>query len=206
MTTNHISNNKIFPMTTNHMSNNQYFPMNTNQMSNNNKNIFPWPKISCPTKIFHDQSSMSNTKIHTTTKFFHTHTHKNFPCLKNKTYTLQQIFYIHQKWICSTKPIQQIFHNFIVPKNSSQNSFNNTTCYIHCQIPWVTNIVQVTPCQKTQQFKNIPKAKITTWSTMQCPKFQQEQTIAKWQCLNTKLSMKNEINKFPNKEIKNKIK
>ena len=37
--------------------------------------------------------------------------------------------------------------------------------------------------------------------TMQYAKFQQEQITTKWQCLNTKLSTKHEINKFPNKEI-----
>ena len=37
--------------------------------------------------------------------------------------------------------------------------------------------------------------------TMQYAKFQQEQITTKWQCLNTKLPAKHEINKFPNKEI-----
>ena len=49
-----------------------------------------------------------------------------------------------------------------MPQNSSQNSFNNITYYQHCQNSWTINIVQVTPCQKTQQFK-ITQAKLTTW-------------------------------------------
>ena len=34
-------------------------------------------KIPCPKK-FYAKNPMSNIKIHTTTKYFHTHTHKNF--------------------------------------------------------------------------------------------------------------------------------
>ena len=41
----------------------------------------------------------------------------------------------HSSWICSTKPIQQIFHNFNAPNIQAKIHFNNTTYYIHCQTP-----------------------------------------------------------------------
>ena len=44
---------------------------------------------------------------------------------------------------------------------------------------------------KNYNNKKCPKAKITTWPTLQCPKFQQEQTTTQWQCLNIKLSIPN---------------
>ena len=48
------------------------------------------------------------------------------------------------------------------------------------------------------------KAKITTWSIIQCPKFQQAHTI-KWQCLTIKLSMKHEATFCQTKKPKEKL-
>ena len=48
------------------------------------------------------------------------------------------------------------------------------------------------------------KAKITTWSIIQCPKFQQDHTI-KWQCLTIKLSMKHEATFCQTKKPKEKL-
>ena len=70
---------KIPCPTKNPMPKIKFFPCPTkNSMSNQKKKNSP-----CPTKIpwpkkFYAKNPMSNIKIHTTTKFFHTHTHKNF--------------------------------------------------------------------------------------------------------------------------------
>ena len=71
---------KIPCPTKNPMPKIKFFPCPTkNSMSNQKKKKnslcltkIPWPKK------FYAKNPMSNIKIHTTTKYFHTHTHKNF--------------------------------------------------------------------------------------------------------------------------------
>ena len=72
------------------------------------------------------------------------------------------------------------------------------------KIPWATNIVQITQWLKNTTLQKCSKAKITTWSIIQCLKFQQDH-ITKWQCLNIKISMKHGNNIFTNKETKEKL-
>ena len=119
------------------------------------------------------------------TKFCHVH----------KIYTCQQNF-PHASWIYSTKPTQKKFHNFNAPK--IQAKIHSITSHIAniTKIPWATNIVQ--DC--TMSIQNVPRAKIITWSIIQCPKFQKEHTTTKWQCLNIKLSMKHEQKKISQKK------
>ena len=76
-----------------------------------------------------------------------------------------------------------------MPQNSSQNSFNNITYFQHCQNSWTINIVQLHHVKKLNNSK-FPKPSLQH-------EFQQKHTTTKWQCLNTKLAIKNEINNFP---------
>ena len=90
------------------------------------------------------------------------------------------------------------------PQNPSQNSSNNITNYQHCQ-----NSISHQHCPnyamtKKTTLPKCSKAKITTWSIIQCLKFQQYQTI-KWQCLTIKLSMKHETTFCQTKEPKKKL-
>ena len=94
---------------------------------------------------------------------------------------------LHSSWICSTKPIQQNFHNFNAPKIHSTTSQIANIAKIHDS----PTLFKLHHAQKIQQFKKCPKAKITICSTTQYPKFQQEHTTTKWQCLNIKLSIPN---------------
>ena len=132
-----------------------------------NKN-FQWPKISCHHNFFpypYPQKFAMLVK-----KDLHMPTN----CL-------------HSSWICSTKPIQQNFHNFNAPKIHSTTSQIANIAKIHDS----PTLFKLHHAQKIQQFKKCPKAKIKMWPTMQCPKFQQEHTTTKWQCLNIKLSIPN---------------
>ena len=145
-------------------------------------------------KISYPQNFSISTKIFSIpTKFSHTHTYKILPCSWNKMYTFQQSF-MHISWMYSSKPTQTKFSKFQCPQNPSQNSFNNMTNYQHWQNSWATNIVQVTPWTKNTTIQKCSKAKITTWSTMQCLKFQQDHTTTQWQCPNIKSSMEHENN------------
>ena len=76
-----------------------------------------------------------------------------------------------------------------MPQNSSQNSFNNITYFQHCQNSWTINIVQLHHVKKLNNSK-FPKPSLQH-------EFQQKHTTTKWQCLNTKLAIKHEINNFP---------
>ena len=86
------------------------------------------------------------------------------------------------------------------PMFNQNLSMSYTKNPYHHQISWIINIVQVILCQIAQQFKSAPRPRLQHDQPYNA-KFQQEQITTKWQCLNTKLSIKHEINKFPNKEI-----
>ena len=88
----------------------------------------------------------------------------------------------YSSWIHSTKPTQQIFHNFNAPKIQ------------HHILPILPKFMTHQHCSsytmpKKYNKKKCPKAKITTWLTLQCLKFQQEHTTTQWQCLNIKFSI-----------------
>ena len=89
---------------------------------------------------------------------------------------------IKNKFVQSSLHIK--FSWFQYPQNSNQNSFINATSYIHHQISGVINIVQISPCQITQQFKNAPRAN------------KNEMTMSQHQVLNKTW------NQFANKETK----
>ena len=119
-------------------------------------------------KIFHDQQEISMSKQNFSMPnktifffFFHTHTHKNFHTHRIGLTHSNKIFaLIKNEFVQSSSHIK--FSRLPYPQNSNQNSFINTTSYKHCQISWVINIVQISPCQIIWQFKKCPKAKITT--------------------------------------------
>ena len=98
----------------------------------------------------------------------------------------------YSSWIHSTKPTQQIFHNFNAPKIQ------------HHILPILPKFMTHQHCSsytmpKKYNKKKCPKAKITTWLTLQCLKFQKEHTTTQWQCLNIKFlipSFKLSIPKF----------
>ena len=88
----------------------------------------------------------------------------------------------YSSWIHSTKPTQQIFHNFNAPKIQ------------HHILPILPKFMTHQHCSsytmpKKYNKKKCPKAKVTTWLTLQCLKFQQEHTTTQWQCLNIKFSI-----------------
>ena len=95
-----------------------------------------------------------------------------------------------------------IFSSCPCPQNPSQNSSNNITNYQHYQ-----NFISYQHCpnytmtKKNTTLQKCSKANITTWSIIQCPKFQQDHTT-KWQCLTIKLSMKQETTFFQTKKPK----
>ena len=170
-----------------------------------NKNISV-TKIPCSTKAFHNQSSMINAKKkkkkHATTKFFHTHTYKILPCSWNKNLHMSTNF-PHTSRICSTKPTPQIFHNLNSPK--SKPKFIQQ----HHIVPTLPKFMTHQHCSSytmTKKYNNskCSKAKTTTWSIIQCPKFQQEHTT-KWQCPDIKFSMEHENNIFSKQRNKEKL-
>ena len=131
-------------------------------------------KIPCPTQ-----------KIHTTTKIFHTHTHKNLHVHEIRpTHSNKISSFIKNEFVQPCLHINFLWFQY--PQHSSQDSSNNTINYIQCQASWVINIVQVS-YQIIQQFKNASTQRIQHHLTMisnqiiQCSKFQQEQTTTtKW--------------------------
>ena len=96
------------------------------------------------------------------------------------------------------------------PKNPSQNSSNNITNYLHYpkfyKPPTLSKLHhdQKKKKRKNTTLQKCSKTNITTWSIIQCPKFQQDHTT-KWQCLTIKLSMKHEATLFQTKKTKEKL-
>ena len=138
--------------------------MSKQNFSMTNKNFyvkkkkFLWPtKISMSKHFLYVQpkNPTSNIKNHITTKIFHTYTHKNFHT--------HQIGLTHSiKFSHSSK-----MNLFNQAYTSNFHDFN--TLKIHSSIPQVTyiaqisrviNIVQISPCQITQQFKNAPRPRL----------------------------------------------
>ena len=77
-------------------------------------------------KIFHDQQEISMSKQNfsmpnkTIFFFFSNPYPQKFPYPWDRTYTFQQNFYTHQKWICSIKPTHQIFNTSLPTKFKSK--------------------------------------------------------------------------------------
>ena len=114
-------------------------------------------KIPCPIQ---KNFSCLTQKIHTTKKkFFHTHIQKNVHTHETSlTHPNKISAFIKNEFVQPSLHIK--FSRLQYSQNSSQNTFNNTTNYIHCQISWVINIIQVTPCQIAQKFKNAPRPRL----------------------------------------------
>ena len=93
------------------------------------------------------------------------------------------------------------------PKNLSQNSSNNITNYLHYpkfyKPPTLSKLHHDKKKKKNTTLQKCSKTNITTWSIIQCPKFQQDHTT-KWQCLTIKLSMKHEATLFQTKKNQRK--
>ena len=81
-------------------------------------------------------------------------------------------------------------HNFYAPIIQAKNHPTTSQITNIAEIPQATNIVHITPWPKDTTFQKCSKANITTWSIIQCPKFQQDHTT-QWQCLNIKFSIPN---------------
>ena len=141
--------------------------------------ILSWPKshvqqkIPCQNFFFQWPTKIHPCliqKIHTTINLFsHTHVHSHETRL---THSNKISIFIKNEFVQPSLHIK--FSWLQCPQNSSQNTFNNTKKYIHCQISWVINIVQVTPCQITRQFKNAPRPRLQHDQPYNA-KFQQEQ-------------------------------
>ena len=137
---------------------NKIFPWPTKISMSKKKKKFLWPtKISMSKHFLYVQpkNPTSNIKNHITTKIFHTYTYKNFHT--------HQIGLTHSiKFSHSSK-----MNLFNQAYTSNFHDFN--TLKIHSSIPQVTyiaqisrviNIVQISPCQITQQFKNAPRSRL----------------------------------------------
>ena len=114
------------------------------------KFVYVWPKKFMP-------NTKKNPYHHKF--FFHNHVHKNVHTHETRlTHSNKVSAFIKNEFVQQSLHIK--FSWLQCPQNSSQNTFNSNTNYIHCQISWVINIVQVTPCQIARQFKNAPRPRL----------------------------------------------
>ena len=110
-------------------------------------------------------------------------------------------------------PWKMSLPNFVYILNSQSIKIYPTMSKNHIQHKTqpMTNIVQTSQYQTTQQTKNAPKSKInltTQWfpsKSYNIQKLPQEQTAKKWQCPTIKFSTKHEINKFTKTKQKNEL-